>query len=160
LDWCFKERRDVLGGRFIVVIDLEPHVSDEAMSSARFCAWNMKSAISSPCSLIAVAAAGASVPRTIVPHLILRPMLLDPHPSLGSMEEARDRAAPEENGDKLLSLRRYITANGDEIVDSPARFRVDEGLGNALDGRRNLTRQEQRAPRRDESLAVGAIVRL
>ena len=80
-----------------------------------------------------MAAAGTLVAGTSIPHLILQLMLLKPHPSLGSVEDARDRATLEENGDKILSPTSHdITANGNEIIDLPAWFGVDEGLGNVL----------------------------
>jgi hypothetical protein len=49
------------------------------------------------------------------------------------MEEAGDSAASKENGDKRLPLTgRHITANGNEIINTPARFGVDKGCGNVL----------------------------
>ncbi len=69
----------------------------------------------------------------ILPKLIKRPLLFHLNPSLHSVEEARDSAAPKKNGDKPLPPTGcHITANGDEIIDMPARFGVDKGRGNVL----------------------------
>jgi len=49
------------------------------------------------------------------------------------MEEARDSAAPKENGDKRLPpTGRQITANGNEIINTPGRIGVDKGCDNVL----------------------------
>jgi hypothetical protein len=49
------------------------------------------------------------------------------------MEEVGDSAAPKENGDKRHPpTGRHVTANGNEIINTPARFGVDKGCGNVL----------------------------
>jgi hypothetical protein len=49
------------------------------------------------------------------------------------MEEAGDSAALKENGDKLLPpTGRHITANDNDIINTPTRFGVDKGCGNVL----------------------------
>jgi len=49
------------------------------------------------------------------------------------MEEAGDSAAPKENGDKRLPpMGCHITANGNEIINTPGRIGVDKGCGNVL----------------------------
>jgi hypothetical protein len=77
------------------------------------------------------------------------------------MEEAGDSAAPNENGDKRLPpMGRHITANGNEIINTPARFGVDKGRGNVL--RRPDVFCEARAAcslaETRQSCAIGAIV--
>ena len=69
----------------------------------------------------------------ILPKLIRWPLFFHLTPSLRSMEEARDSAAPKENGDKHLPpTGRHITANGNKIINTPARIGVDKGCGNVL----------------------------
>jgi hypothetical protein len=69
----------------------------------------------------------------MLPKLIRWPLFYHLNPSLRSMEEAGDSAAPKENGDKRLPpTGRHITANGNEIINTPARSGVDKGFGNVL----------------------------
>jgi hypothetical protein len=65
--------------------------------------------------------------------LIERPLLNPPNPLLCSVEEARDSAAPKKNEDKPRPpTGRLISANGDEIINTLARLRVDKSLSNFL----------------------------
>jgi hypothetical protein len=69
----------------------------------------------------------------ILPKLIEQPLIFHLNPSLRSMEEAGDSAAPKKNGDKPLPpMGRHITAKGDEIINTPALFVVVKGRSNIL----------------------------
>ncbi len=109
----------------------KPMSRTRAISSALFWAWKTKSTMSSPRSSIA-GGGGRFGCRRFPPNLA-GSLLFHPNPSLRSVEEAGDSAAPKNNGDEPLpSTGRHITANGDEIINAPARLGVDKSRGNVL----------------------------
>jgi hypothetical protein len=130
---CIKQRWDVLGGRFIVVVNLKPHVLNEGDILRPI--LGMEDKVRNFFSLLVNCDGGGGCfgCRQFPPKLIKRPLLFYPNPSLRSVEEAGDSAAPEKNGDKPLPpTGRHITANGNEIINAPAQLGVDESRSNVL----------------------------
>ena len=125
--------RNILRGGFIVVIDLKTHVPNEGIIFRLIlCVEDKFHIFFSP--LVDIDSGGGRFGWSrILPKLIRWPLFFHLNPSLRSMEEAGDSAAPKENGDKRLPpTGRHITANGNEIINTPARFGVDKGRGNVL----------------------------
>ncbi len=125
--------RDILGGGFAVVVDHETHVPNEVNILCPILGIEDK-----VCNFFAIlvdcnSGGGRFGWSCILPKLIERPLLFHLNPSLRSVEEAGDSAAPKKNGDKPLPpMGCHITAKSNEIIDTPARFGVDKGRGNVL----------------------------
>jgi hypothetical protein len=125
--------RNILRGGFIVVVDLETHVPNEGdIFRPILCVEDKVRNVFSP--LIDIDSGGGHFGWShILPKLIRWPLFFHLNPSLCSMEEAGDSAASKENGDKRLPPAGcHITANGNEIINTPARFGIDKGCGNVL----------------------------
>jgi hypothetical protein len=126
-------RRNILRGEFVLVVDLETHVPNKGnIFRPILCIEDKVRNFFSP--LVDIDCRGGRFGWScILPKLIRWPLFFHLNLSLRSMEEAGDSAAPKENGDKRLPpTGRHITSNGNEIINTPARFGVDKGWGNVL----------------------------
>ncbi len=103
--WCAKQCWDVLGGQFVVVVDLEAHVLNEGDILRPILGGEDKGR---DCfSLLVNCDSGGRRfgCRQFPPKLIERPLLFHPNPSLCSMEEAGDSAAPKKMETNLFPPR-------------------------------------------------------
>jgi len=127
-------RRNVLGGGFVVVVDFETHIANERNIFRPILRVEDEVCnVFSPLVDIDSGGSGRFGRSRVLPKQIGRPLFFNLDPSLRSMEEAGDSVAPKKNGDKPLPpTRRHITANGNEIINAPARIGVDKGFGNVL----------------------------
>jgi len=127
-------RRNVLGGGFVVVVDFETHIANERNIFRPI--LGVEDEVRNVFSPFVDKDSGDGRfgrSSRVLPKQIGRPLFFNLDPSLRSMEEAGDSAATKKNGDKPLPpTRRHITANGNEIINAPARIGVDKGFGNVL----------------------------
>jgi hypothetical protein len=125
--------RDVLGGGFVVVVDHKTHVPNQGNILRPILGIEDK-VRNFFATLVNCNSSGGRFGRSrILPKLIKWPLLFNLNPLLRSLEEAGDSAALEKNGDKPLPpMGCHITAKGDEIINTPARFGVDKGHGNVF----------------------------
>jgi hypothetical protein len=124
--------RNILRGGIVVVVDLETHVPNEGNIFRPILRVEDKVRnVFSP--LVDIGGGWRFGWSRILPKLIRWPFFFYLNPSLRRMEEAGDSAAPKENGDERLPpTGRRFTANGSEILNTPARLGVDKGCCNVL----------------------------
>ena len=154
-------RRNVLGGGFVVVVNFETHIANERNI---FCPIlgvedEVRNVFSPFVDIDSGGGGRFGRWSRVLPKLIGRPLLFNLDPSLRSMEEAGNSAAPKKMETNLLPPR-VVTSRLTAMRSSMRRpgSGLTRAAATSFDGRMNFARQEQRAPSPRQSVPVGAMI--